>query len=121
MEEPVMRINLATTTLTGRVAIPASSLITVSDLTVSDVLGESTVGVNGEFSLPAFAGGPVFVAASDSAGTTVLLGWLDSEATLLNARSTAEALVYLNSGCGMLSPEAQELAIRLIRDRKSVV
>jgi hypothetical protein len=115
LEEPVARINLATTSLAGCVAIPASSRIAVSDLTVSDVLGESSVAANGEFSLPVFVGGPVFVAASDSAGTTVLMGWLDSEATLLNARSTAEALVYLNSGCGMLSPEAQELAIKLIR------
>lgn len=98
----------------GTVSLPAAASVAVTDLTVSNALGEAAVGADGTFELTILLGGPHLAMAQTQTGAPVLLGWLSNRGTTLSVRSTAEVMLYFASGAYAGPPEAMVAMVELL-------
>ncbi len=96
----------------GTVGIPAGAALDRSSLSVSTVVGDTKVAADGKYSVPTFTGSPMFTTVSDKDGNIVMLGWTDANHTVINARTTAEVLVYFGLACYVLEPKHRLLAVK---------
>jgi hypothetical protein len=111
---PVSATSLPTGSLTGTVSLPSGLTTNITTLKVTNSLATSGVSADGSFALTGFTGGKHLAYVVGPSGKPMLLGWLDDTHTTLNARSTAEVLLYLVTGCFALPAEARLTAMDLI-------
>lgn len=86
---------------------------------VSNSLGQAPVSA-GAYTVESFGTGRQLAFATDTAGIPVLFGFIDSTHGELNARTTAEVLVYFASGGFLASSEHQELLLELLADMPEI-
>ncbi len=101
--EPVNRIptTIAAPDQAAVVAVKANLPVgapRVASLGLNDGIGSVSVGSNGTFALPVFSGGPQFAYLTTATNATVGLGFVSSTATIIDATSTAQVLIYFAAG-----------------------
>lgn len=115
---PAETISLPTASLSGRVEFPSGTKDTAgsfSQLNILNSLGSATPSDDGTFELRVFSAGPQYVSVVRvNDDTPVLLGFIDSTNSLINARSTARVLAWFASGCYLLTPDLQTKALPLL-------
>ncbi len=111
---PTPGITLPTGALTGTVSLPSGMTTNITSLKVTNSLATTGVSADGSFALTGFTGGKHLAYVVGPSGKPMLLGWLDDTHTTLSARSTAEVLLYLVTGCFALPADARLTAMDLI-------
>jgi hypothetical protein len=99
----------------GCVELPAGSTEELSELRVQASLGSAPVAEDCTFELPSFAGSQLAMALTPG-GAPMMLGWLDGDASILSARSTAEALLFFALGGFAIAPNLQPQLVALIAE-----
>ncbi|MEI7833795.1 MAG: hypothetical protein WCJ56_11445 [bacterium] len=96
----------------GTVQVPAGASSTSN--TVVTGMGSTPVAKDGTFSVPVITGGTQMGMVTDAAGDIILLGWLTGQKSTINARTTAEVLIYQATGCGSMLPSLRQQAMDLL-------
>lgn len=107
-------VSLPTGSLAGTVTLPPGVTANIKSLKVTNSLATARISEDGSFSLEGFTDGKHLAFVVGPSGKPMLLGWLDATRTVLNARSTAEALLYMITGCFALPADARRTALDLI-------
>lgn len=90
---------LTPTPVDAQVSLPAGTPISdLGTLTVWSAGGATPLSASGLSNVTIYNGGPQYTDVRDSAGRLVLLKYLSSSSTTINAESTAEALVFFAVG-----------------------
>ena len=103
-----------TATLSGTVQLPAGATVALQSLTVQTSLDGQPVSSSGAFSVDAFSPGAQLVIVLSQAGNPMLMGWLDSTHTIIDAESTAEVLLWFGAGAPYLPNDAQTQALTTV-------
>ncbi|MGC4043267.1 MAG: L,D-transpeptidase [Armatimonas sp.] len=96
-----------TTTLTGRVTLPAG--ISLTGVQVGSLLGTRAVNPDGTYTASVIGGVASLAMATGPGGAPLLLGFLRDGKTDLSARSTAEVLAFAALGTTSLPASVQQL------------
>ena len=103
---------LTTTTITGTIELPGN--LSLAGQKIVNSLGTASVGNNGQFKLKAVANSRQFTIVESASGNPMLLGWPDGQHQEINARTTAEVLVYMATGLFLLPGAAQTNAMDVL-------
>lgn len=106
------RYLVATTPVSGTVTLPAGSSIELATLRVQTGIADVPVAPNGAFTASALPGGVQVAVAEAPSGAPLLFGWFDAAHRTLNARTTAEMMVYFDVGGYTLPEVARREALR---------
>ncbi len=96
--------------ISGTVQLPAGSHIVLATLQVVNSLGGTHVANDGAFGFEAFRSGPQLAQVIDAGGAPMMAGFLSTSEPAVNARTTAEALIYFAAGFFTLPAELQQQA-----------
>jgi hypothetical protein len=113
---PPTDIGIGVSTMTGKVALPSGSSLNLTALKVQNSLGSVALAGDGSYTLPGFEGfGQLTVVLSPS-GQPMLFNLVDATHTSINARTTAETLLYFAAGVYQQAPEVRDQLIKLLPD-----
>jgi von Willebrand factor type D domain len=113
---PPTDIGIGVSTMTGKVALPSGSSLNLTALKVQNSLGSVALAGDGSYTLPGFEGfGQLTVVLSPS-GQPMLFNLVDATHTSINARTTAETLLYFGAGVYQQAPEVRDQLIKLLPD-----
>ncbi len=106
----------ATTTLTGTVKLPSGVTTPPSSLTVQSGLAHGAVSPAGAFSVTGASPGAQLVVVLDTSQNPMLMGWIYPGHTVIDAESTAEALLWFAAGAPLFPLDAKLQAITTLPD-----
>jgi hypothetical protein len=93
--------------LTGTIQLPSGLTVDPTTLSVGDLLGSEIPTVAGGFSLPTAGSLGTLAAVVGPTGAPLLLGWLDSQHSVISLRTTAETFAFAAIGATVVSSDAQ--------------
>ncbi len=113
---PPSDIGIGVSNLSGKVALPSGSSLNLSTLKVQNSLSTTSLAADGSFTLSGFEGfGQLTVVLSPN-GQPMLFNLVDATHTSINARTTAETLLYFAAGVYQQSPALRDQLIKLLPD-----
>jgi hypothetical protein len=106
------RGSIPSTDLEVTVQLPSGSALALGQLEAANMYGAVPIGTSGTFSLPFVQEGPQLAFVSTPSDATVLMGWIDPTHRTINARTTAEVLVFFDLGLYRISNAANRRKAR---------
>ena len=99
--------------VTGAIQLPSGFTTPMSQLAVSNLIGQSTLTKSGGFSANVANGLPSLVILQNAAGNGVLFGFVNSASAsnVINAQSSAVVLLYFAFGVFALPPSVKAQVI----------
>ncbi|MBI5833488.1 MAG: hypothetical protein HZB16_14410 [Armatimonadetes bacterium] len=86
--------HLTLTSQSGRAALPPDMVLRLDSLRAGNAFGAGAVAADGGFAVRQLPGGPQLAALYSPSGNPMLLGFLDATHPAVNARTTAEVLLF---------------------------
>lgn len=114
----MLRTNMTAVTIETPAGYPNPQ----SSLNVQTSIGRSPVADNGAANLRIYDDGPQLATVHDANNDIILMGWIEPAAgrTNINARTTADALAYFDSGGWMTPPEVRVQLVSAIAAETAV-
>lgn len=111
---PELELTVVTRAVT--VALPAGRQAATEGWTVGNSIATAPLDAAGNAQLDAWDGGPQLTVAKTPGDQIALMGWVDADHRILDARSTAEVLAYFELALFANEPSVQLAAIERFRD-----
>ena len=109
---PAGKKTVATVSLAGEVQLPAG--VSAGGRKVVNGLGSASLDNRSQFKLKAVAGSRQFTVVMSPSGSPMLMGWPGAQNPKINARSTAEVLVYMATGLFTVPGASQRAALEML-------
>lgn len=108
------------TVVAGTLTLPAGAGLGLAALRVETAIADVPVTGSGGFSIATIAGGGEHLATAHAGGDAVLMGWIDADRRVLNARTTAELLTYMDIAAYTLPSPEQRDSVRFELGRRDL-
>ncbi len=114
------RVKLTTSTVSAAVSLPDGFSLAPSSLRAATAAGSATIDSAGAFTATVYGGGLQLCTILGPSGKPVLAGWVGSGRTTVDARSTAEVLLYFGAGAFAHRGDVARWSIDTIAGRSEV-